>query len=68
MQLKAEYRREWLHSTVPGVDYLSNVFLLGAAVAEVSAALRGAGYSPTKSCRLAMRRSGLSEQMLELVA
>ena len=29
MQLKAEYRREWLHSTVPGVDYLSNVYLLG---------------------------------------
>src|SRR5262249_61968041 len=29
MQLKAEYRREWLNSTVAGVDYLSNVYLLG---------------------------------------
>ena len=28
-QLKGEYRREWLHSSVAGVDYLSNVWLLG---------------------------------------
>jgi hypothetical protein len=28
-QVKGEYRREWLRSTAPGVDYLSNVFLLG---------------------------------------
>jgi hypothetical protein len=29
MQLKAEYRREWLNSSIAGVDYLSNVYLLG---------------------------------------
>jgi len=29
MQAKAEIRHEWLHSTVPGVDYTASVFLLG---------------------------------------
>ncbi len=29
MQLKAEIRRDWLNSSVPGVDYVANQFLLG---------------------------------------
>jgi len=29
MQVKAELREEWLHSTVPGVDYAATVMLLG---------------------------------------
>jgi hypothetical protein len=29
MQLKGEYRREWMHSSIAGVDYLSNVWLIG---------------------------------------
>lgn len=29
MQIKGEFRQEWLHSTVPGVDYTASVFLLG---------------------------------------
>ena len=29
MQVKGEVRQEWLHSTVPGVDYTATVFLLG---------------------------------------
>jgi hypothetical protein len=29
MQAKAEVRHEWMHSTVPGVDYTASIFLLG---------------------------------------
>jgi hypothetical protein len=29
MQLKAEIRRDWLNSSVPGVDYVADQFLLG---------------------------------------
>jgi len=29
MQLKGEIRRDWLISSVPGVDYAANQFLLG---------------------------------------
>jgi hypothetical protein len=29
MQLKAEVRRDWLNSSVPGVDYVADQFLLG---------------------------------------
>jgi len=29
MQLKAEIRRDWLNSSLPGVDYVANQFLLG---------------------------------------
>ena len=29
MQLKGEYRREWLQSSIAGVDYLANVWLIG---------------------------------------
>jgi len=29
MQVKGEIRQEWLHSTVPGVDYAATVFMLG---------------------------------------
>jgi len=28
-QLKGEIRRDWLNSSVPGVDYTANLFLLG---------------------------------------
>jgi hypothetical protein len=28
-QVKGEVRHEWLHSTIPGVDYTATVFMLG---------------------------------------
>jgi len=29
LHLKTEYRREWMHSTVPNVDYVADVYLVG---------------------------------------
>jgi len=29
VQIKGEFRQDWLHSTVPGVDYTASVFMLG---------------------------------------